>query len=410
MALVAKVYDRTYTTLLQTLTLAEGLGCQPVLRGPGVGGFTLPLTAPDHAATLALEQAACTYGRIVRFEDGGTPVFAMVIRSKTVNRVDPREEAGQGIDVDGPGTLAMWQRAVWYPEAGIEADGVGLPIPYDTRHLTFAAAIFDDSGWDFVEEAAISTVEQGAPTHFPDVSAGKIRPGGSPVVDADPEVFGARRQFTTTGGDKMYRWVFTADDGVAVYFDAVKVFDATRPRMWQETQQVDVRLRDGAHLLALQGTNIDFPGTNLSWVLGTLYELVQGADGLELGAIVVNTRDDWVGAQFGDTPPGFTPGAQIRIFLEEAQARGALDGWTLNFDDDMDSDGVEWPVAPASSYQIGLDGLSFLAKLSEAYADIQADPASLALNAWVFGTKGGPSGVTLTPGVNVGRMTNEGSG
>jgi hypothetical protein len=411
MALVAKVYDRTYTTLVRTLTLAEGIACRPLLSAAGVGGLTLPLTAPDHAATLALEQSACAFRNIVRFEDGGSPVFAMVIRSKSVTRVDPGEEAQQGIDVDGVGTLALWSKAVWYPEIGVESDGVGLPIPYDTRHLTFAAADFDDSGWAAVTAVDISTAEQGAPTDWPDSTAKKIRPGGSPTVDRDPEVFGVRSTFTTSGGDLMLRLFYTADDGLAVWIDGVLVVSQTRPRLWQGTQYIDVRLRDGTHTWAIQGTNIDFPGLNYSWVLASLWTLSQGIDGIELGSLVANTNSgDWVGAQFGDTPPGFTPGAQIRIFMEEAQARGALEGWTLGFTDDVDSDGAAWPVAPASSYQVGLDGLSFLEQLGEGYADIQADYSALVLDAWVFGTKGGPSGITATPGTNVARLVNEATG
>lgn len=410
MALVLKVYDRTYVTLLRTLTLTEDESCQPVLSEAGAGGFTLPLTAPDHAVTLAAEQAACAYRNIVRFEDGGTPIFSIVVRAKTVVRVAPGEEAEQGIDYDGPGTMALWAKAVWYPELGVELDGVGLPIPYDTRHLTFVSTLFDDSGWATVTAADLSTVEQDAPANWPAAAAAakKIRPGGSPVVDTDPEVFGVRYEFVTTGGDKMYRLIYTGDDGAEIWIDGVRVAGQVQPRMWQRTQEVDVRLRDGTHLIAIQGTNIDFPGINLSWVIAAMFELADG--GTTLGALLWTTDATWVGAQFGDSPPGFTPGAQARIFLEEAQVRGALEGWSLSCTDTHDSDGIAWGAAPASSYQIGLDGLSFLEQLGEAFADVMADPSALILDLWNLGTLGGPSGVTLTPGTNVGAMINQGTG
>jgi hypothetical protein len=407
MALVAKVYDETYTSLLRTLTLVDDVACQPMLSEAGAGGFTLPLTAPDYAATLAAEQGDCAYRNIVRFEDGGTPVFAMVIRSKTVVRVDQQEESAQQIEYDGPGTMGLWAKAVWYPELGVELDGVGLPIPYDTRHLTFVSTLFDDSGWAGVDTADISTIEQDSPANYPDASAKKIRPGGSPVVDTDPEVFGVRSEFSTSGGDKVYRLFYTGDDGCEIWIDGVRIAGQVQPRMWQRTQEVDVRLRDGTHLLAIQGTNIDFPGDNFSWVIASLYELDDG--GTTLSTVVVRTDDSWVGAQFGDTPPGFTPGEQARIFLDEAQARGALDGWSLGCTDTHDSDGIAWGAAPASSYQIGLDGLSFLEQLGEAFADVFADPSALVLDLWNFGTKGGVSGVTLTPGTNVGSMVNTGT-
>ncbi len=410
MGMVLKVYDETYDNLLRTLTLPEEVACQPLLSQAGAGGFTLPLTAPDYAVTLAAEQGACAYRRIVRFEDDGTPVFAMVIRSKTVTRVAQGEEASEGIDYDGPGIMGLWAKAIWYPELGVEPDGVGLPVPYDTRHLTFVSTLFDDSGWVNVDVADISTFEQGAPANWPTAlgAAYKIRPSGNPVVDRDPEVFGVRYEFTTTGGDKTYRLFYTGDDGAEIWIDGVRVAGQVAPRMWQRTQEVDVRLRDGDHLVAIQGTNIDFPGDNFSWVLAAMFELVNG--GTELGSILWTTDSNWLGAQFGDTPPGFTPGEQARIFMEEAQTRDALEGWSLGCTDSHDSDGIAWGAAPASSYQIGLDGLSFLEQLGEAFADVMADPTALVLDLWNFGTKGGTSGITLTPGTNVGSMVNQGTG
>lgn len=410
MALVVKVYDPTYTSLLRTLTLTEDIGCHPSMRGPGSGVFALPLTAPDYAATLALEHAACVHRNIARIEDGGSAVYAGVIRKRTVVRAAPPEEAEHGIEIDTVGTRALWQRAVWYPEGGVLVDGIGLPLPYDTRHLTFVAADFDDSGWSTVTAVDISTAEQDSPTDWPDASAKKIRPGGSPTVDRDPEVFGVRTTFTTSGGDRMYRIFYTADDGLEMFIDGVRVVSEVRPRLWQKTQHIDVRLRDGTHTWAIQGTNIDFPGLNYSWVVASLWTLVQGALGIEIDTLVKNTDATWLGAQFGSTPPGFSPGAQARIFLEEAQARGALDGWTLGCTDDDDSNGNAWASEPASSYQIGLDGLSFLAKLEEAYCDVWARPDALVLDLFNKGTIDGASGVTLAPGTNVGLFVNEADG
>ncbi len=408
MALVAKVYDAEYGSLLRTLTLTDDLACQPLLSKAGAGGLTLPLTAPDYAVTLAAEQLVLAYRTIVRVEDGGVPVFSWVVRSKTVTRVDRGEERTQQIDYDGPGTMGLWSKAVWYPELGVEPDGVGLPVPYDTRHLTFVSTLFDDSGWAAVNDVDISGGGQDAPANWPDAVAKKIRPGGDPLTDRDPEVFGVRKEFTTTGGDKTYRLFYTGDDGCEIWIDGVRVAGQVQPRMWQQTQQVDVRLRDGTHLIAIQGTNIDFPGTNFSWVVASLYELTDG--GTTLGSVLIRTDSSWVGAQFGSSPPGFTPGAQARIFLDEAQLRGALAGWSLSCDDVFDTDGVPWGAAPASSYQIGMDGLTFLEQLAEAYADVMADPSALVLDMWNFATKGGASGITLTPGTNVGSMVNRGTG
>lgn len=389
----ADLFAADYSGSATPLDLSHGRTFQEVLSA--AGGFSLKLQNGD------ADLPACSFGKIVRFSINAAPCFAGLIEAKTVVRVAAGEDADQLTELKGRGTLALHDSFVVYPEI------FDNPLVGDTRFFTFASTLFDDTGWPDVTAVDLDTAEQDAPANWPDTTTKKIRPGGSPTVDRDPEEFGVRKVFSTTGGDKTYRLYFTGDDGVDIFVDGVRIVEEVRPRMWQETRQADVRLRDGSqHLIAIKGTNIDFPGDNYSWVAAALYNVEP--DGT-LGALVVQTDATWLGVQFGTTPPGFTPGAVLTILRDEAVARG-VDVPTFDFDADVDSDGTPWPVAPDISFRVGLKGLPALLQLAETYCDLSMAPDSLTLHAWVHGAKGGPTATEFVPGSNVLEMGHEVSG
>lgn len=415
MALVAKVYNPTYTTLLSTLTLAEDVGCQPALDEPGSGGLTLPLTAPDHAAALAAQQAACDFRNIVRFEDDGTPVHAVVIRSKTVKRVQPGEEVAQGIDVDGPGTLSLWSKAVLYPENAL------TEYPHtDVRSFNFSSRLLSTASWTAAVQGEQGTGDPGGPREgFPANMPPEAETAWwiwSQANDVNGSVPPGDAYFrgTYTSVGQFVRIFVTADNSHEFYLDnhlvEVDSLAIAGGVGWAGLKTVDRWLSPGTHLFAFKANNAPGTDPNPAGVIMAVVELVD--KGSALGSTLFTTNAlSFVALGYPASPPGFTPGHQARIFLEEAQARGALTGWTLGCTDTLDSAGAAWAVAPESAYQVGLDGLAFLQQLAEAYCDIAVDPSSLRLDMWNKGTKGGgASGITLTPGVNVGSMINQGRG
>lgn len=412
MALVAKVYDVSYNVMLRELTLAADLGCLPMLNQPGSGGLTLPLTAPDYVAELALQQAYCSYGNLVRFELDGEPVHTIVIGSKRVERVAQGEEAAQGIDVMGPGTLALWQKAVWYPEIGAGH------FPYtDARTFNFASTYYEDSAAPW---GAAVEIEQGTGDPGPRFGYPKNLPAaaedawwiwsqannGAGSVPAGNAYF-RHWEFGMAGG--LARIFITADNSHELWIDGglVEVDLATVAGGvgWAGLKSIDRYFEPGDHLFAIKATNLPGVDPNPAGPIMAVIELLD--TGTVLGALLVRTDATWRALGYPMSAPGFTPGEQVRIFMEEAQNRGELPGWTLGFDDVEDSDGNAWE-AIESTYPIGLDGLSFLSKLAETAVDVMAAPDALRLDMWVKGTKGGPSGYVLTPGVNLGRMTNQG--
>jgi LysM domain len=104
----------------------------------------------------------------------------------------------------------------------------------------------------------------------------------------------------------------------------------------------------------------------------------------------------WLCAPYPPSPPGMTVGRVVRVLLEEAQRRGALEGVTLDFTDEVDSDGKSWDPVSDIVTKVGTDYLTFLAKeLAETYADFWMHPAQRRLSAWRKGTRG-----VVVPGVS----------
>lgn len=383
--ITAAVYNVTNSALVSTLPGSKDRKWQDRYSDPGSASLVLRNADAD--------RADCVEDRIVRLAIDGTTRYAFIIEGHTKRSVAQQEASAQLTEYKGRGTMARWEDWVTYPEPGLDS-----PLLGETRFFNFASTYFDDSAWALVNAVALSTVEQDAPARWPDAVTMKIRPGGSPVVDRDPEEFGVRTTFITAGGDKTYRMFFTGDDGVDIFIDGVRIAEEVRPRMWQEPRQVDVRLKDGTHLWAIKGTNIDFPGLNYSWVAAVIYEV--NSDGT-LGGLIRCTDATWVGAQFGTTPPGFSPRRVLEILLDEAQARGAVPELTLGGTTTTDQDGTAWPTTPDIAFRVGLDGLGVLRQLSETYIDCAMDPESMELQVWVKGGKGAPSGVVLAPAVNI---------
>ncbi len=375
-------------------TLDESWGRSWMDRLSEAGGFALRLQNDDP------DLAVCGFGDVLRFSVDGTAAWAGVIEAKTVQRVAPGEEADEYTELKGRGTMALLDSFVVYPEV------LGGPLVGDVRFFTSLAYFFDDSGLATVTAVDLETVEQFGPVNWPSDTTKKVRPGGSPVTTHTPEEFVVRKAFTTADGDRTYRLFFTGDDGVDIAIDGVRVTQDVRPGMWQETRQVDVRLADGDHVIAIQGTNLDFPAPNYSWVVAALYTL--GSDGT-LVTLVVETDATWVGAQHDPVPLGFTPGGVLVTLRSEAVARGVAVP-AVSFDAAEDTAGTAWPIAPDLSLPVGLKGLGVLAQLAETYADFAMDPETLTLHAWVKGAKGGPTAAVFARGDNVTEMDHEVNG
>lgn len=373
-----------------------------------VGDWKLSLTNDDAAL------AQLVYGRIVRLALNGTVRFAGLIEALAATTVAPGEEVDEKTVASGRGTLAIWEEALILSVLGVDRLGFS-----DTRLFSFASPDLDISAWTAVQSRAQSIdpdVDPGShntvPQRWPDPGALKIWMtwpiGDRPATPGDVYA-GAAGTFSVTpaAGTGTYRVFATADDGFEVWIDGEYVLGETTPLIWNETATTEVVLDAGPHTIRMKGTNLAFPdpSDNVAWMMCTVMETTDG--GATLGAVVAHTDASWVGVGYPAVPPGFSPGAILRLLLAEAQARGALVGVTLGFTDFLDSAGVAWPITSDVAFQVGSDMLTAIKQLCETYMDVAMDPAGLRLDAWA--SRGGVTAVTLTPTVNVTELHHDGS-
>lgn len=397
----AWLYDEDFATELGELDESFAKGWQDPLSDPGGGRVSLLNDDED--------LADCTMYRIVRLDLDGLACFPMLIEGRTRHEIAAGEEADQFTTLRGRSILAEWEDGGVYPEAG-----AGSSPFADDRLFNFASSDLDTSSWPGVYtasladnfEPAVGASTNVVPNGWPDSSAFKIwashAPGGAFAPIGDVYV---RSEFVvaSAGPHRVYG---AGDDFWELWIDGVPLLKETRPYGFRETASIDIDLSAGTHTIAMRGTNAGTVSVgNVAWLLASVMA-VSASDGLPTGA-VVRTDASWVGLGYPATPPGFTPGMVIRILLEEAQARGALLGWTLGFSDTVDSAGNGWPVTAELAFPVGLDNLGALRQLAETYADVAVAPSTKRLDAWNIGTKGHVTAVELAGGENLLELTHE---
>jgi len=405
MTLAASVYQRN-GTLVSALPNSFARQFHDAISD--TGGWSLSLTNDDAAL------ANLVYGRVVRLSVDGTVRFAGLIERLDRTSVAPTEEVDQVTKASGRGTLAIFEEAVIVPSLGVDR----LTFQ-DARLFNFAASGLDMSAWTAVTNHPQTGGTGGVGSQnfllprWPDPNSLKIWmtyvPGDRAVTDGD--VY-ARTTFTTTSAHALYRVFASADDGYELWIDGSYVMGEIMPFLWYEFGTTEVTLDSGSHTIAMKGSNppglrVGGPGSdNVAWMMASVMETSSG--GAALGAVAVNTSASWTGVGYPAVPPGFSPGAIVRILVAEAQARGALTGVTLGFSDTVDTAGTTWPIISDFAVQVGADMLTTIRQLCETYMDVHMDPSTLRLDAWV--SRGATKAVTLVGGSNVTSLVHAGIG
>lgn len=387
----AGAYSRA-GVLLADLDLARGHAWQDVDNDCGTGSLVLANGDPD----LAL----IPYGSVLRFRLDGGAVFASLVETKERATVASGEEADQETKVAGRGTLAVFEEAVVEPILGTDR-----PVFSDVRFWNFASPDVSVAGWQQAVGNPVS--DFGPPEGWTDDAAEWIwdRYGAAyNPVNGPPlgDVY-FRRVFTVATRVVAEAWA-AADDEYEVWLDGLPILSDGLVVGYQgQSRSVQVELDAGTHWLAARASNI-FP--NRSGFRFTLFELGSDPLGVPVG-VIIRSDASWIQTGYPPQPPGFTPGEILRVLLEEAQARGALTGVTLFFTDNTDSLGVPWPITSDVVMSVGEDYLSVIKRLCETYIDVWMAPGSLSLFAYV--SRGTPSGVTLSPQVNLTSLDHAGS-
>lgn len=389
--IVVRVMDRD-TPLAERAVLEEraaGAAWQEVLNSPGTGRVVVQNDDPDLAAVR--------YGDLLRFELGGLARFLAIAERKKRVEISRDEEVGELTEISGRGTLARWARAVVYPDTEPGA----LPFS-DQRVFNFASPDLDDSAW----AAAINTPQTllgFTPQSWPDADADYLwdRPvwqDGVPPGDAY-----LRHWFTVADDVTGELWV-DADDEFDAWIDGVFVqSDRFNPTELGVPEHTRLRLTAGDHLLAIRARNLN---ALKAGVIVTVLEL--DATGAPVGVITHSTHSaGWKVLGYPPSPPGFTPGAVLRILLADAQARGALTGTTLGFTDTTDSAGVAWPVTADLAFRAGTTLLAVLEQLAEVYLELKPSPSTYRLDAYV--TRGEATTVEFVEAESILELVHDGA-
>lgn len=374
MTIGAAVYDPTNTTLVANL-YTTGYGITD-------GSFSRPMNAPGSGSVAVVSGhpsvAQLTPGRVVRISsaDGVEQCFTIDDKPSAPVRAEGRDLV---VTVSGDGLLSRWREAVVAPWIDVD------DFPKSSvRMFNWSSPGLDVSAWsDTVYTHTRSTSNPQRPIAWLDEIAEWIGPAAeNPSMTAGYWYLDA--EFTLSA-DTQIVFPASADDEMVTALDGVTLIDEQPEfpaKVWWYTYRAGVMVPAGTHTYRVRVNNVVGPTA----FIGAAWE----SDGTTSGDPVWLTNSDpgdpfsldWKCLAFPSSAPGFTAGAIIRILLEEAQARGELTGWTLDFDDDVDSDGNTWPVIPEFSCRVGDSLYQVLDKLAGTWIDMAAADAGLVLRAW----------------------------
>ena len=165
----------------------------------------------------------------------------------------------------------------------------------------------------------------------------------------------------------------------------------------------------GTHELALEAENFDYSGTqyvtpgSVGCVIAALHE-VPASGSFSSSTLIAGTDTTWKVQDYPATYPAPTPGAILTTLLSEAQARGALSGWSFggSFSSSVDSAGVAWASSLEVAPRVGDSLLQVLKQMTDLQLiDWRADAGAKVLKVWNWGTQLANSGVTLAAGTNL---------
>lgn len=352
-------------------------------------------------------------GDVIRFDLHGEAAMAILVRQREQATIAGDEEHGQTTILSGPGTLAIYDEAVIYPTRGVGSS----PVEED-RLFSWQSADYDDSAWGRAAELCLVVPGSGyldpagsqvaPPSYWEDVGTkvdiDGIKPfalskwiwaPGSVLASAPLGTCYVRQTFYVASATSMIFYGI-ADNELHLYVDGQQIIDTLS---WEfdptDVKKATVYLDAGWHVCAASGTNLlgASPPANPAGIAIAAH-LVDDTGTISTTPTLWSDRN-WLMLAYPPEPPGMTPGEVIRIVTEEARTRGALPDVDLAFDDDVDSDGVPWPIVGDISTRVGTDCLTFLRELAQTYIDMWMSPGSWTLHAWVRDGRGTDTAITL---------------
>jgi hypothetical protein len=351
---------------------------------------------------------------VVRFKVDDTYAFSIRLERKQLRSVAAGEESDQIVELAGRGLVAEWEDAVVYPYGGLSQ----RPIS-DSRAFSWACPELSTDGWPVAvtELSGLSTQQQlDPPLHAP-----WFPPLGWPSNDLEPSWIWSRGQNSTNmpAGSSLFRATFTAastgrvsifytaDSRCRVWLDGVLLSDWTsqpNERSFLNAYRSTPMVSAGTHTIAIEGDSQAWletlPGSIRGIVVCAVYSGGVGGT-FNSSSRLLKSDSSWKCLDYPTVYPAPTPGKILSTLLAEAQARGALTGWSLGCTDTVDSAGQPWPVDAAYVFRVGDTYLSVLKALADVSIDFRARPVGKCLDVWIKDTVTQATGVTFTAGGDI---------
>lgn len=393
---------------LSPLATQTGLRFQDVLNDFGSGQLSLQLDDPDIALLVPGTEVRCyLFGRLV--------FTFQIVQPPRIRALTSNEEAGMVKQAAGPGRLQETARARVDPP-------VALDDPLNPQHRIYsfasndfpnagswgkATALFKASKLDPIRKVRIdyTTVIDGEEDIVESVDV--PAPNGWPVPDAmwiwgqpDTTIPGRnffRKKFSLAAAG-TYAVLATADNYFTLYIDGTPILGQSDVRQsWKDYVRVDLDISAGEHTFGCVGVNAPLPGkpaaNNPAAILVAVCEIDE--DGEVILPALIQTNGTWDALPYPAQTPGWTPGQILIDAIDEAQARGAMPGFSYDFTAENDSNGDPWPFLEGFSTAVGSSIRDILTGLVEqGHIDFRVSPGGKVLQAFNQGSVAVNSGVT----------------
>lgn len=394
--------------LIADLANAYGVSWQDVINEAGTGEFSLPYDDPQGVQIVPGSQVYCYLD--------GLHVFTWVVREPPeITSVSDAEESGQEWRVTGVGKAQRLEEARIYSWRGTAPQVMAQHRIYSFASPDYpnlgtwinATEIAPQSFIDPVRRAILEYITVSDIADIPD--AVDFVFAAAPLGWLIPSAIWIWGQADTSDiGFNYFRGTFylpietavviaaTADNYWTLYLDGAPILgDQGEGIGWLEHKRVDLRLKAGVYNLAAVVENIFVEGlTREQNPAAFLCAVFTVDDNDKVMTIIATSDDSWVSLAYPVSTPGWTPGQMIIDAINEAQARGALVGFTVDFTGTLDSGGHTWvgsggagTYVPGYSAPIGstiFDVLGDLVALG--WVDFRYDAASDKLQMWSKGT------------------------
>ncbi len=345
---------------------------------------------------------------------GGVYAFASRVEQKQW-RYGQDEDAGRGFTLSGRGLVSAWEDAIVFPYGG-----TGARPSSDSRAFGWFSPELSTDGW-LSATVAIAGLAPNTRT-VPPLPDPWFPPLGwtSDILGSD-WIWSRNVSTGSPEGSSLFRSTFTlaSADRVSIFYTA-----SSRCRVWVDgvlvtpgwtsepneesfiyAHRATPYLTAGTHYIAIEAESRAWTPALPSVCRGILQCTVYKGGGVggnyDNANRLLGTTSSWKALDYPTVYPAPTPGRILRALLEEAQARGALTGWTLSCTDAADSAGQAWPVNQAFTFRVGQNLADVLRQMADTSIEYRAQPAGLRLDVYRKGTVIAPNAATFTIGSNL---------